>query len=309
MNTPHDRSTGRDGTSRTGASPGDPDRPAQGASNAGEAAKDVAEQLKSEGKAQVDQYRDVAADKIDTLADSVKAAASKLEGDDVGHLSGHIADMADSMSRLSDGLRNKSTDQILHDVSRIARENPALFVAGSIAVGFGLTRFARASAQGIEAGGSASVGSSQRGSPGAGQGSTRGAGSNPDRAGSASGSAGRSESHMPGMVGHPATSSGGSAGGGIRSSNTANIPGAGATGETANPASGGSGTGTSYSTASSINDASLGTGAGSTSVAGRSRDPGSRDAGGGSTAAAGALDPSSAPYNTTPEQSNGRKPS
>lgn len=289
MNTPHDRSTGRDSASRAGASPGDSDRPAPGASTAGEAAKDVTEQLKSEGKAQVDQYRDVAADKIDTLADSVKAAASKLEGDDVGHLSGHIADMADSMGRLSDGLRNKSADEILHDVSRIARENPALFLAGSIAIGFGLTRFARASAQGDDGGYSTRLGSSQRAS----------SGSQQQAAGTGYGSAaGSSESAIPGMVGHPATSGGSSTS--ARPSNTAG---------SAAGLDSSAGAGTSYRTGSSVNDASLGTAVGSTMATGRSREPDGRDAGGGSTAAGGALDPSSAPYNTTPEQSNGRKPS
>jgi hypothetical protein len=54
--------------------------------------------------------------------------------------------MADGLRRLSDGLREKSADEILRDVRRVARENPTLFIAGSIAVGFGIARFARASA-------------------------------------------------------------------------------------------------------------------------------------------------------------------
>lgn len=305
MNTPHDRSTGRDGTSRTGASSGDPDRQAPGTSDASDATKDVTEQLKSEGKAQVDQYRDVAADKIDTLADSVKAAASKLEGDDVGHLSGHIADMADSMTRLSDGLRNKSADEILRDVSRIARENPTLFIAGSIAVGFGLTRFARASAQGSDTGHSKALANSQYGSSSdslssrLSQSGTSGS-SSQRSADSAARSTGSDASNLPGMVGHPATS-GGSGSPGTRPSNTAGTSSpAGSAGSTA------SGTG---STGSSINDASLGTAAGGTTATGQRSDAARRDAGGGSSAAGGSLDPSSAPYNTTPEQSNGRKPS
>lgn len=112
----------------------------------GEGADDVAEKMRAEGQEQVQHYRNVAADKVDTLADSVRAAASEMRDDDVAHLSRHVADMAGSLGRMADGLREKSADEILHDVRRIARENPTLFIAGSIAIGFGLTRFARASA-------------------------------------------------------------------------------------------------------------------------------------------------------------------
>ena len=67
-------------------------------------------------------------------ADSVRAAASQMREDDVAHLSRHVSDMAGSLGRMADGLREKSADEILHDVRRIARENPTLFIAGSIAV-------------------------------------------------------------------------------------------------------------------------------------------------------------------------------
>lgn len=112
----------------------------------GDGAEDMAERVRAEGQEQVQHYRDVAADKVDTLADSVRAAAAGMREDDVAHLSHHVSDLAGSLGRMADGLREKSADEILHDVRRIARENPTLFIAGSIAIGFGLTRFARASA-------------------------------------------------------------------------------------------------------------------------------------------------------------------
>ncbi|MCX7515132.1 hypothetical protein [Frateuria sp. STR12] len=126
--------------------------PAQGSSGGTQAsgtrdrAEELADKARAEGQEQAQHYRDRAADKVDTFADSVKAAAAQMQDDDVAHLSGHISDMADGLGRMADGLREKSADEILHDVRRIARENPTLFIAGSIAVGFGITRFARASA-------------------------------------------------------------------------------------------------------------------------------------------------------------------
>lgn len=110
-------------------------------------AEDLAGQARTEGQEQVQHYRNVAADKVDTLAGSIEAAAAELRGDhDVAQLSGHITDMANGLGRLADGLREKSTDQILRDVRQVARDNPTLFIAGSIAIGFAITRFARASA-------------------------------------------------------------------------------------------------------------------------------------------------------------------
>ena len=110
-------------------------------------ATEVAKEATREGQAQVDQYRNVAAQKVDTIAESVKAAAAKLQEGDVGQWSSQIAGMADSMTRFSQGLREKSADEVMHDMNRLARENPAIFVGGAVAIGFGLTRLMRATAQ------------------------------------------------------------------------------------------------------------------------------------------------------------------
>jgi len=91
--------------------------------------------------------RGTAAENLERLAEGAQAAASTLQHDDVGHLSEYVSDMATRMTTFSNTLRTSSGDEILRDVSRMARENPALFVTGSVAIGFGLARFARASQQ------------------------------------------------------------------------------------------------------------------------------------------------------------------
>ena len=144
MNTPQDSSYRPPGRGQATGSPGGTH--ASGATDERDDAEKLADKARAEGQEQVQHYRDAAADKVDTLADSVKAAAAEMRDDDVAHLSQHISDMASGLGRLSDGLREKSADQILRDVRRVARENPTLFIAGSIAIGFGITRFARASA-------------------------------------------------------------------------------------------------------------------------------------------------------------------
>jgi len=56
-----------------------------------------------------------------------------------------VSDIAQSMVDLADNLRGKSVDELVGEVNRLARNNPGLFIAGSVALGFGLTRFARPS--------------------------------------------------------------------------------------------------------------------------------------------------------------------
>ncbi|MFD1691409.1 hypothetical protein ACFSHR_07295 [Azotobacter chroococcum] len=74
-----------------------------------------------------------------------RAAACELEEQDEPTLSTYVLDAADHLFKFADQLRGKSAEQLFHEADRLARDNPALFLAGSVAVGFGLTRFARAS--------------------------------------------------------------------------------------------------------------------------------------------------------------------
>lgn len=134
--------TGNDPMGSSGAAPSAEDLKAK--------ARDASEQIKNQGKAQLDSYRGTAADELEKVAQSVKAAAGELENQDSTGLSHYVSDMAQSMVDLADNLRGKSVDELVGEVNRLARNNPALFIAGSVALGFGLTRFARASSHRTE---------------------------------------------------------------------------------------------------------------------------------------------------------------
>lgn len=94
--------------------------------------------------AQFGQYRDTAADQIETLAKGAKSFVSELEEKDTLGISDYLNDMAESMSGLAGNLRGKNAEQLLHEAGDLARSNPSLFIAGSIAIGFGLSRFLKA---------------------------------------------------------------------------------------------------------------------------------------------------------------------
>lgn len=106
----------------------------------------VAQQAKAQGQERIESTRQATAITLEKLAEGVRGAVSELERDGtVGNLSTYIARMSESMTTVASGLRDKSGDDLVREVGRIARENPTVFVAGAVAIGFGLTRFARAS--------------------------------------------------------------------------------------------------------------------------------------------------------------------
>ncbi|MHC8305797.1 hypothetical protein [Pseudomonas sp. PB3P13] len=94
--------------------------------------------------AQFGQYRDTAADQIEALAQGAKSVVSEMESKDTLGMSDYLADVADSMTGLASNLRGKSAEELLHDGADLARKNPTLFIAGSIALGFALSRFLKA---------------------------------------------------------------------------------------------------------------------------------------------------------------------
>ena len=73
------------------------------------------------------------------------AAAEDLQDHQQQALSEYVTQFASSISALANNLRHKSIDELMHEAEGIARRNPALFIGGSIAIGLGLARFAKAS--------------------------------------------------------------------------------------------------------------------------------------------------------------------
>lgn len=133
MNTPIPPSAG----TPAGGTPGRTTHDSGSASAGGSTRDDV--------RQTVDHARKGAASRVEGVAGSIDAAASHLDEVDMGRMSGYVHDMAASLGGLADDLRSKSGDEMLHELNRFARQNPALFIGGSVAVGFGLSRFARAS--------------------------------------------------------------------------------------------------------------------------------------------------------------------
>jgi hypothetical protein len=105
-----------------------------------EAARDATEQ----GKEKLTAKSEQAATNVDHLADAVETAASRLSELEHQGLADYASQLASYLSDMSGKLREKSVDELARDVRDIAQRNPALFLLGSVAVGLGLSRFAKA---------------------------------------------------------------------------------------------------------------------------------------------------------------------
>ena len=106
------------------------------------------DEAKAQGNEQYEHLRDAATEQIDSLAQSAHSAAEALEGNDSLGLSRYLTQMADWMGTFANEVRDQSAEQIMHRGARLARDNPTMFFAASVAVGFGVSRFLRASQDG-----------------------------------------------------------------------------------------------------------------------------------------------------------------
>lgn len=100
---------------------------------------------KAQAKAEEGQRK--VADETDALSDAIDAAASSLDDHDREGLARYARELSSQLSNAAGQLEGRSVDELASDAKRLARDNPALFMLGSISVGFGLSRFFKASAE------------------------------------------------------------------------------------------------------------------------------------------------------------------
>lgn len=131
---------------RADSMPGDADNGAA-KQNFEEDAKDVKRELGAKAREQAVAGQHRLADEADTLSDAINAAASNLDDHDREGLARYARKMSSTIANAAGQLEGRSVDELANDAKRLARDNPALFMVGSIAVGFGLSRFFKASAE------------------------------------------------------------------------------------------------------------------------------------------------------------------
>jgi len=103
-------------------------------------------EARQKGSEQFEHYRDTAADQLDSLEQGARSAAQALQENDTFGLSQYLSHAAGCVGDLAAQLRHENAESLLQRGAQLARSNPALFLAGSVALGFAVSRFMRASA-------------------------------------------------------------------------------------------------------------------------------------------------------------------
>ncbi|MGB7215179.1 MAG: hypothetical protein WBE98_09080 [Gammaproteobacteria bacterium] len=106
-------------------------------------ASDAAESAKDRGKETLDEVKRKAAARADEVASALESTASDLESSDDA-IAGYGRSLAELMRRFAGGLRENDIEDFAAELSAFARRNPASFLAGSVALGFGVSRFLKA---------------------------------------------------------------------------------------------------------------------------------------------------------------------
>jgi hypothetical protein len=111
----------------------------------GQERDDLATAALDRGKEQLESAKDRWAEGAERVAAAVDRTADELEGDGGdGAISGFGHSVANLMRQLSGGLRERDVDDFARELGALARRNPGMFLAGSVALGFGVARFFKA---------------------------------------------------------------------------------------------------------------------------------------------------------------------
>ncbi len=119
-------------------------------------ASNVASQAKEQVNAQFDTRKDKAVETIGNVATAIRETGDKLKG--VGPLGDVAGRAADGMEKVADFFEGKQIGDVVRDVERFARREPALFLGAAFALGLIGGRFLKSSSH--RSSGSSNMGSS-----------------------------------------------------------------------------------------------------------------------------------------------------
>lgn len=111
----------------------------QVSSESADAARDVAE-------SRFEQGREATTEQLDTASEAMNEVAQKLEEKDSPFAS-YAAELSDQLSSFSNKLSTSSIDDLVGGARTLARDNPAAFMLGSMAIGLAASRFFKATGE------------------------------------------------------------------------------------------------------------------------------------------------------------------
>jgi hypothetical protein len=105
---------------------------------------DIAAAVRDRGMEKMEGAKGQLADGAERVAAAVERTAGELEADGDNAISGFGHSVASVMRQLAGGLRERDIEEFARELAALARRNPGVFLAGSVALGFGIARFFKA---------------------------------------------------------------------------------------------------------------------------------------------------------------------
>lgn len=117
-----------------------------------EQASNLVGQAKQQATTQLASQKERAASAVGVLASALHEASRQVREQDDATMAGYIDSAASQLETLADTLGQQDIGQILDSAGRYARRQPAVFLAGAVALGFLGARFLKSSSQGASRG-------------------------------------------------------------------------------------------------------------------------------------------------------------
>jgi hypothetical protein len=101
--------------------------------------------MRDSAASQLTAQKDRATDQLGSVARAVRSSTQQLREQHQDAAAGYVDQIADHIERLSQGLRQKNLTELLDDAQRLARRQPAVFIASAFALGLVAARFLKSS--------------------------------------------------------------------------------------------------------------------------------------------------------------------
>jgi hypothetical protein len=107
-------------------------------------AEDLAAAARDSGMEKLEGVKGRLAEGVERVAAAVDRTADNVEADGDDTVSGYGRSLSGLMRQLAGGLRERDIEQFARELGTMAQRNPGVFLASSVAVGFGVARFFKA---------------------------------------------------------------------------------------------------------------------------------------------------------------------
>lgn len=120
--------------------------------SAQERSSGIVNRVKESAAAQLTTQKNRGTDALGQVANAVRSSTQKLREERHETIAGYIDNAADHIDNWSRRLRDKDIDELMSDVQRLARRQPAVFISSAFALGLVGARFFKSSRQQSEYG-------------------------------------------------------------------------------------------------------------------------------------------------------------